>query len=121
MSSPRARSTVRRANLADRPGPGRVGTATASCAAAAAIVDVLVIITTCGPPCGASRNAHRTTASATSGQRQPHQVAMADRMTPETLHQECHAVHKDVIRLIGEMSPDELRLKALDLQAELEP
>ena len=45
---------------------------------------------------------------------------MADRMTPETLHQECHAVHKDVIRLIGEMSPDELRLKALDLQAELE-
>ena len=48
------------------------------------------------------------------------QPLMADRMTPETLHQECHAVHKDVIRLIGEMSPDELRLKALDLQAELE-
>ena len=40
-------------------------------------------------------------------------------MTPDALHKEVQSVHEDVVRLVGEMSDDELELKLRDLEQAL--
>ena len=40
-------------------------------------------------------------------------------MTPDVLHKEVMSVHEDVVRIVGEMSDDELQLKLRDLEEAL--
>lgn len=41
-------------------------------------------------------------------------------MTPDVLHQRCQEVHEDVVRIVGELSEEELALRLRDLEQALE-